>query len=530
MICDISKKGSSNVKLVVGILRTEPGWTILLEQIGVLWRQIDPDHPVLKDSYSVVIVNAEPTSFQQRDILQFLKDGGSILSAYGNGRSFLGGSISRKRYTYLTPGACGPFAPGSLLDIYQSGKTEHRTGFGQPEMSAEGFSVYRVGDGTVVTIPFDVDSLIRDTRTSRKNFFAPRYRLPSEIVSRVSKGELRQYVTSILEFLHKRRVLPFVHKWYYPDGSPTVFTFRVDSDRGTQEEIDQLYAMCERNRIATTWFLDTQSHETWLSRFRSFKNQEVGIHCYQHTTDTDLERNKANFSKAAALMRSAGLKPAGAAAPFGTWNESIQLVFENLDIRYSSEFSLAYDDLPFFPYRKEGFSPLMQIPIHPICIGSLRGSRFSPEQMKDYFLMITAAKIATNEPICFYHHPTHHHWNVLEDVFGFLRERKIPNLSYSQFASWWTTRAETSAEIEFDPGTQRLTIHGRGAKALQWHVVAPDNTEAFLSPGGSVDLASLTRKGRPSRPEPPANLSRIRAFDIRHLILAFLHLWYRWTQ
>jgi hypothetical protein len=321
-----------------------------------------------------------------------------------------------------------------------------------------------------------------------------------------------------------------VHKWYYPDEHPSIFTFRVDSDAGTQEDVDELYALCERNRIATTWFLDTQSHETWLTRFREFKGQEVGVHCYQHTTDTDLERVQANFSKAAALIRKIGLDPIGGAAPFGTWNESIQLAFENLGMRYSSEFSLAYDDLPFYPYRKGGFSPMIQIPIHPICIGSLRGARFTPERMKEYFRSIAAAKIAANEPVCFYHHPTHHHWDVVEDMFGYLHEQKIPNLSYTQFASWWTMRDEISADIEFDPASQQLVIRGGKSEHVRWHVVLPDSSDAFLAGDTTTENVSLQRSSRSSQPAPPSDLNRIRAFDHRHLILAFLHQWYRWTQ
>jgi len=47
-----------------------------------------------------------------------------------------------------------------------------------------------------------------------------------------------------------------------------------------------------------------------------------------------------------------------AAAPFGKWNESIQLTFENIGAAFSSEFSLDYDDLPFYPRVKERFSTI----------------------------------------------------------------------------------------------------------------------------------------------------------------------------
>ena len=63
---------------------------------------------------------------------------------------------------------------------------------------------------------------------------------------------------------------------------------------------------------------------------------------------------------------------------------SIRVEFEDMDFEYSSEFTLDYDDLPFFPYLKDGFSKVLQIPIHPISLGRLRRSHFSKNEMLKY--------------------------------------------------------------------------------------------------------------------------------------------------
>ena len=64
-------------------------------------------------------------------------------------------------------------------------------------------------------------------------------------------------------------------------------------------------------------------------------------------------------------MRAAGIEPVGFAAPHGRFNGGLHAALESLGVSHSSEFGLAYDDLPFFPYEGR----VLQIPVHPICLG-----------------------------------------------------------------------------------------------------------------------------------------------------------------
>lgn len=516
--------------LTCGLIQQHPGWQTLLEQAGILYRPVHPDFPMTIDSYAVVIVNAEPTSFQQRDILQFLKDGGAVLATHGHGESWLGSSPVRKFFSSIMPDPARPFVPEEILDVYTKGVLDQRPRSASIEQAGEGFAILHVGRGTVVTIPFDINALLCSRTSRRKNFYYETDRLPSEIVSSVSKGSVRRFITSIIEYLYTWRGLPFIQKWYYPDAAPTIFTFRIDSDQGTQEQIRSLYDVCDRFEIPATWFLDTRSHETWLDFFRNFRHQEIGVHCYQHLVSDTEEENLSNFLRAVSLLQKAGLRPVGAAAPFGKWNESIQLTFEKIGAAFSSEFSLDYDDLPFYPRMKKRFSTIPQLPIHPICMGSMLGARFSASDMVRYFLRVTEEKIADGEPVCFYHHPTHRHAEVLHTVFQFIRDKNIPALSYSDYASWWRERLSFSVVADYQKENGQIVLTGNVPSRVSWRIVLPDGSTAIVHHRDAIDCAHLPVQAHQTPRSVPADIRRVRAADPRHILLFLLNTWYRWTQ
>ena len=222
------------------------------------------------------------------------------------------------------------------------------------------------------------------------------------------------------------------------------------------------------------WFIDAKSHEQWLSRFKDFGQQDVGIHCYEHMTFPTEEKNLQNILKALSLMNAEGLHPKGAAAPYGTWNASISSVFEQIGAGFSSEFGLDYDDLPFFPFVEGKFSPVLQIPIHPICVGSMRRTGYSANEMKKYFLQLIDTKLMQREPLCLYHHPTHHHLNLFADIFDYIRSKNIDNYSYVEYASWWRKRDEIGWTHHFNREDNTVTAHCTDHNCgVYWRIVLP---------------------------------------------------------
>ena len=515
------------MRLQIGLLRFQPGWHTLLQQMGVMWTTLTDSDRLSTEDFSVLIVNGLPTSAQMKEINEFLDKGGSVLGVMGFTQFLHTGRSLRKNFTTLSPDKIRGFPLSEMLDLYMKGTQEVST---PADQFSKLISTYSVGRGTLITLPFDIDGLVRDTRAKRKNFYFIKDRLPSEIVSVVSKGVLRRLVLEILETLHHQREVPFVHQWHIPNGAETLFTFRVDSDKGNQDEVQSLFEACEAFHIPTAWFLDTKSHEHWLEKFASFGAQEVGVHCYHHATFDTVNENLSNFSKAAGLLRMNGIDPIGAAAPFGRWNESVGQAYEQLHLPFSSEFTYSYDTLPSYPWIGERESSVLQIPIHPICIGSLLRTRYTPEEMLSYFVQVVERKIFEREPICFYHHPTHAHTDVLRGIFEYLQERSIEPLSYSQYASWWKKRNAQKIEMTYDASAKRITTTQSPDPGVKWRISYPDKSEAITSLADVTQIGDLPRRRRSGSFTLPPDLGRIRSFDWRHILLALLNEWYRRTQ
>ncbi len=515
------------MNLTIGLLKQDAGWELLLTQIGAAWGVYDASQTMSPDSFAVMIVNAAPTTMQHRDLAAYLASGGSILTDNGAARLFLDCTYSKKHFTSIAPNDCAPFSPASILDIDSTGTVITKSG-GYRVDGGTSVQIIANGAGTVVSLPYAVSPLILSTASRRKNFYAPPDRLPSERVAAVSKGSIRQLVTNILELLHHRRALPFVHTWYYPDGHPTIFTFRVDTDKGSETELRELYDVCARHGVPGTWFVDVQSHERWLDFFSSFSGQEIGLHCYTHETSAVRKNVLANFGTGLHLLREAGFTVNGASAPCGTWNAAVGSVYNELEMAYSSEFSLDYDDLPFFPVTAGGPSSVMQLPIHPICVGSMKRSRYTSLQMRDYFRTCAMNRIVSREPMCFYHHPTHHHLEVFDEIFSLINELKIPMLSYSAYAAWWKKRIAVRPQFTLDNGS--ITIPARASGDVWYRIALPGNEEIITKIDGRLTITEARRVHRHGTAAIPEDILRARKFDPRHPLINMLDYWYKTTQ
>jgi len=181
--------------------------------------------------------------------------------------------------------------------------------------------------GVAVVLPFDPGNVMQDFRASERYFYADPERLPSERVSRVAKGEVLHLVHSSLAYVHTcgdslRSIVPDAA------GCKNVFAFRIDTDKGTREEIDALDVIAGEYRMAFSWFLDVKSHEDWLSRFRAMEGQEIGLHCYEHRVYLDALKDGANIRRGITAMKAAGLVPRSYAAPFGFWSPDLARIVD----------------------------------------------------------------------------------------------------------------------------------------------------------------------------------------------------------
>ncbi len=187
----------------------------------------------------------------------------------------------------------------------------------------------------------------------------------SEEIARVDKRALRRRLMSGL-----RRMIEAVGgvwlklaAWPFPYRS--AFNFRLDHDEFDQDDFDAVLEALNGHEAAVSHYVCASTHAHEQAALLRLRGSDVGSHGYWHHTYYDPQDNLKNIRRGIEVLQQAGLEPSGYVAPHGRFNRGLAWALESLGISHSSEFALAYDDLPFFP--PEG--SVLQIPVHPICLG-----------------------------------------------------------------------------------------------------------------------------------------------------------------
>ncbi|MGA9115210.1 MAG: hypothetical protein WB626_00365 [Bacteroidota bacterium] len=502
------------MKVHAALLADAGPWEELLRQEGLPFtRMPHPDAGLLEES-SVLILARALAPVEKTAVAGFLRAGGAVLGAARYLEPLLEGSLHAERVEYIVGDGEEVFGGSHLIDLGE--RIEVPPGAGHLRTPSGSYAV-RAGDlldGHCVALPFDPGALMFDARAANKSFHFHTDRLPAERVSLVSKAEVRYLVHRSLEYLHHRRGLPYAHLWYYPSGDRNLFALRVDTDGASEDALEELYGLAGESALAMSWFLDVKSHEGRLRRFAAMSGQELALHCYEHRTHGTCEQNLAEIRKARHLLGGAGIRAEGFAAPYGEWNPGLGRALEEAGFAYSSEFGYAYDTLPLYPSAYGTSYGTLQVPIHPVCIGSLMAAGYGSRRMAEYFRTVFGRKLSRNEPLFFYHHPGHRHTEVLADLAMAAEEAGIRNTTFGAYAAWWGSRGAVSVTVRAEGS--RVRSEGRGPATVALHVTAPGGTEAFLPLEGSASLEDGSVFSPAVRPEPaPSDIRRIRAFDPR---------------
>ncbi|MDA0987337.1 MAG: polysaccharide deacetylase family protein [Bacteroidetes bacterium] len=400
----------------IGILNYTSSWKTISSQIGINFEEINLFHNNL-DNFNFIIINRN-TSNDENNILNRLLNNGTELLEIKN--YFTKSDLYSKFVNSLHPSLFGDILYNQVIDFNSILYFYSNNSF---------FNIIKTKYSNIYQLGIDVDEFYTDTKTTRKNFyFSNSTRYPNETVASNSKYQIRQIIYSIL--LNSNFDLN-------SNKRQSIFTFRIDSDKSSEYQMFSLYEVLNKYDIKGTWFLDIKSHIHFFEKLLNYKKQELGIHCYEHNQFKNYNLRKSDIQKAISFFKNFNLKQNGISAPFGEWNNEINSIYEEFNFSYSSEFSLDYDNFPFYPILKNKFSNVLQIPIHPICIGSLRIASFSEKEMIKYYETIILNKFKMNEPICLYHHPTHGHHNVLEFIFDFVTKLGIPKLNYNTYSYLW---------------------------------------------------------------------------------------------
>jgi hypothetical protein len=304
-------------------------------------------------------------------------------------------------------------------------------------------------------VPLDLDLLRReersdpfealvDAKAATVTWNVGRWSL-TERVARVPKADLRRRLVRRLRQAIAgagglwARLAPF------PFPYRSAFNFRADLDEPLVED----YARFARARRpladCCTHFVSTHAYGDQPVVLRDLLRCDTQSHGHYHVIYRDREANRRNLERAHDLLVEAGFRPVGFAAPHGRWNAGLDAVLADLGYLYSSDFQLGYDDLPFFPWRGDGFSKVLQIPIHPICEGLFldAGAR-DGRVIADHLVGVVRAKVDAGEPAFVYGHPERRLGRYPE-ILAALDEATADDtllwrVTLTEFAEWWHWR------------------------------------------------------------------------------------------
>ncbi len=243
------------------------------------------------------------------------------------------------------------------------------------------------------------------------------------------------------------RGLPFVRLWYYPKSCKSVFNFRFDLDEDTGNDLEHIAEASKEFKDCTTWFVSCASFEKNAHKIKRLIDDgfDVQSHGYYHHTYGDRSQNELNIRKSIDYIAGLSGLVEGFAAPMGRWNEGLQLVLERLGLLYSSEFSLDYDDLPFYPVLHGRPSSVLQIPIHPICWGIYKDAGIGDDNaIKEYMQKVIINKHYARLPVLIYGHPSESIGKnpaLLKAIYktaGSLSD--VSRVRLSDLAKWWRNR------------------------------------------------------------------------------------------
>ncbi|HET6879247.1 MAG TPA: polysaccharide deacetylase family protein [Pirellulales bacterium] len=274
-----------------------------------------------------------------------------------------------------------------------------------------------------------------------------------ETVARVDRAAVRGRLLNGLRIQIEAAGGVWLRVSPYPRTYRTAFNFRLDHDDYDSHDFDATLKAIAGHEHAISHYVCAATHAWCPEAFARMKGWHVGSHGWWHHTYREPADNLTNVRRGIESLRAMGLDPVGFAAPHGRFNAGLLAALEELGVTHSSEFGLAYDDLPFFPRQSE----VLQIPVHPICLGvcldaarrSVDGAitqEAAAETALEHWRAVIAQKHAAREPIFFYGHPDRRlgrYPRLLREVLDDVSQ--LPDVwrtTLADFECWWRERAK----------------------------------------------------------------------------------------
>ena len=323
----------------------------------------------------------------------------------------------------------------------------------------------------------------------------------SEEIAVANRRAVRKRLLLRLRHELERRGGVWLTVGYFPFPYRSAFNFRFDHDNYHPADFDRTLAAIDGWEDATSHYVCASTHVEHADALRRLAGMHVGGHGYWHHTYRNREDNEQNLRRGLDVLRAAGLEPIGFVSPHGRHNPGLQAALDGLRIEHSSEFALAYDDVPFFPVR----SGVLQVPIHPICLGVVMEAAlaaFKQEPRADdtssvdyaaavevtlaHFQHVARQKYEAGEPIFLDGHPdgrVGRYPELLRETLATVATfSAVWKTTLAEFARWWRKRLAIRLQLQrvgetlvvtgqMPPGNCRATLHlsrGELVASLPW--------------------------------------------------------------
>lgn len=493
---------------MIGLWHDDPYWRDLLEQEGVPFVA----HTAAMSSLPpVVILDSVSGDEEARLLSKYVEDGGAVLAgARCAARIWPDLRPMRAYLRYIIPDMSTVLERVGMVCIEGPGWLMRSANVGRTGSGRGAIYLGAVGRGQLAVLPFEMAETIGRIRPAVRQFYARTPRLPYEVVSLVDRGGVRRIVASVIRHLLRARGLPYVRLSMMPGKASTAFGFRVDTDGSSFEQLSETASILREAGIKATWFVQTKGLAEKLPRLVSdlLGTQDVQFHCHVHRVYHQPVPDSRNVRLGLEALGRVGTVPVGCAAPYGEWSPAFGRVLADAGMEYSSEFACGYDDVPWFPRIASERIPVLQVPVHPICLGRLVWAHADEEQMESYLLERIRTQSTRSEPCLLYDHP-----NTIVR-YGELMRRVLTagiascetRLTMTEYARFWIRRSTASYQVFVRDDTLEVKVSsGEGVANL---VVEKDGRQALV-PLASATLSLPGLDWRPIQKPPPFDLESL---------------------
>lgn len=302
----------------------------------------------------------------------------------------------------------------------------------------------------------DPFAALDDERSTRARWQAAGLDL-TEQVAAIDKHAVRRRLLSKLRLLIEEAGGVWACLAAFPFPYRSAFNLRVDYDRYEPGDFAAFWQAIRGHENAVSHFVCAAAVLPQPDLLGRLVGCDVGSHGYHHHTYRDEAENLTNMRRGIEALQTARIDPSGFAAPHGRWSPALARCLNSLGISHSSEFALAYDELPFWPRDCRA----LQIPVHPVCLGLFleaadalhpaRDRAAVAELAANYWRHVAAAKYAAGQPIFLYDHPDGRlgrHPQVVSGLLAAVSQfAAIWPTTLTGFARWWRARQRVSLRL-----------------------------------------------------------------------------------